>query len=142
MDAEEEAAAEGADEGEAGEDGEDAEEEWFDAYDDVEVHRIMVADRERCQAYARAIEAAAPHIRGKTVVDVGSGTGILSLLCARAGAKKARSCARASARVHARTRAPLRRTRRQRVVLGCPEQLLRGGSPAHARRKPPRPRRR
>ena len=63
-------------------------EEYYDAYFDVEVHELMINDEPRLEAYRAAVEAAADHIRGKVVVDVGCGTGILSLLCARAGAKK------------------------------------------------------
>lgn len=61
---------------------------YFEAYDDVAVHELMIKDAPRMEAYARAVERAAPDIRGKVVVDVGCGTGILSLLCARAGARK------------------------------------------------------
>ena len=92
----EEAAGAQGGEGVEEEDEQEEEADWFDAYDDVEVHRVMIADTARNEAYARAIEAAAPHIRGKVVLDVGAGTGILSLLCARAGARKARARAQAA----------------------------------------------
>lgn len=65
-------------------------ETYFEAYHDVSVHELMIKDRPRMEAYAKAIERAQKDICGKVVVDVGCGTGILSLLCARAGAKKAR----------------------------------------------------
>lgn len=45
----------------------------------------MINDRNRNKFYADAIKASAP---GKVVVDIGTGTGILSILSARAGAKK------------------------------------------------------
>jgi len=44
----------------------------------------MLNDRTRCLAYQRAIE---PVVRDKIVLDVGCGTGILSLFAARAGAR-------------------------------------------------------
>ena len=45
----------------------------------------MLGDRPRLDAYAAALEHSAP---GNVVLDVGCGTGILSLLAARAGARK------------------------------------------------------
>ncbi|MCA9608514.1 MAG: 50S ribosomal protein L11 methyltransferase [Myxococcales bacterium] len=49
-------------------------------------YREMMADRVRLDAYARAIEATVRE--GDVVVDLGAGLGILSLLAARAGARK------------------------------------------------------
>jgi len=43
----------------------------------------MLKDKPRMEAYARAIEASKAQIEGKIVVDVGSGTGILSMICAK-----------------------------------------------------------
>ena len=45
----------------------------------------MLNDTGRNKFYDKAIALAAP---GKIVVDIGTGTGILSILAARAGAKK------------------------------------------------------
>ncbi len=48
-------------------------------------HRLMLADRVRMEAYERAIEA---RVRpGMRVLDLGTGTGILALWAARAGAQ-------------------------------------------------------
>jgi protein arginine N-methyltransferase 1 len=44
----------------------------------------MLNDRSRCLAYQRAVE---PVVRGKIVLDLGCGTGILSFFAARAGAR-------------------------------------------------------
>lgn len=66
---------------------------YFEAYHDVGVHELMIKDQPRMEAYAKAVQRAEKDIRGKVVVDVGCGTGILSLLCARAGARKARAAA-------------------------------------------------
>lgn len=49
------------------------------------VHFAMLRDVRRVQSYQLAIERAAP---GKIVVEVGCGTGILSTLAAKAGARK------------------------------------------------------
>ena len=57
--------------------------EFFTAYADVHVHQIMLKDQARNEAYWAALQA---HAKGKIVLDVGSGTGFLSLLAARAGA--------------------------------------------------------
>jgi SAM-dependent methyltransferase len=51
----------------------------------LEAHAAMLRDIRRVQSYQIAIERAA---RGKTVVEIGCGTGILSLFAAKAGARK------------------------------------------------------
>ncbi|KAJ9442820.1 Protein arginine N-methyltransferase 1 [Diplonema papillatum] len=56
--------------------------EYFEGYGDVEVHRTMITDAPRMQSY----DAGMAHVKGKVVVDVGAGTGVLSLMAARAGA--------------------------------------------------------
>jgi protein arginine N-methyltransferase 1 len=50
----------------------------------LRTHLEMLNDRTRCLAYQRAIESV---VRGKIVLDVGCGTGILSFFAARAGAR-------------------------------------------------------
>ena len=61
--------------------------DYFASYGDLETHELMLKDAPRLAAYAAAVEANASFIRGRAVLDVGAGTGILSLLCARAGAR-------------------------------------------------------
>jgi predicted RNA methylase len=59
---------------------------YFKRYGDLELQRRMVADRARTDAFAAAIrEVVRPT---DTVLDVGTGTGILAMLAAEAGAKK------------------------------------------------------
>ncbi|XP_078676497.1 protein arginine N-methyltransferase 6-like isoform X2 [Branchiostoma floridae x Branchiostoma belcheri] len=61
---------------------------YFSAYADMEIHADMLADAVRTNAYRLAILRCWEQIRGKAVVDVGAGTGILSLFCVQAGARK------------------------------------------------------
>jgi len=62
---------------------------YFSSYSNLSIHREMIEDRVRTDSYRRAIEGnAAALFKGKVVLDVGCGTGILSLFACRAGAKK------------------------------------------------------
>lgn len=48
----------------------------------------MLEDDPRTDTYRRAILENKSYFKGKVVMDVGCGTGILSIFCAQAGAKK------------------------------------------------------
>ncbi|WFD03942.1 type I protein arginine methyltransferase [Malassezia obtusa] len=63
---------------------------YFDSYAGHDIHQTMIADSVRTLSYAQFILSPdnAHLLRGKTVMDVGCGSGILSLFCARAGAKQ------------------------------------------------------
>jgi type II protein arginine methyltransferase len=53
-------------------------------------HGAMLADDERSEIYARAIARAVSG--GKTLLDIGAGSGLLSLIAARAGASAVYAC--------------------------------------------------
>ncbi|KAJ4710517.1 protein arginine methyltransferase 6 [Melia azedarach] len=61
---------------------------YFHSYAHVGIHEEMIKDRARTETYRAAIMQNQSFIEGKVVVDVGCGTGILSIFCAQAGAKR------------------------------------------------------
>jgi protein arginine N-methyltransferase 6 len=64
---------------------------YFHSYAHVGIHEEMIKDRVRTETYRAAIMQHQSAIAGKVVVDVGCGTGILSIFCAQAGAKRVSS---------------------------------------------------
>jgi protein arginine N-methyltransferase 3 len=58
---------------------------YFDSYSHFDIHREMLSDAPRTEAYRRALELNPSLMRGARVVDVGAGTGVLSLFAARGG---------------------------------------------------------
>ncbi|XP_050390473.1 protein arginine N-methyltransferase 6 [Patella vulgata] len=62
--------------------------DYFENYGDIAIHEEMLRDKIRTNAYRMAILKNYKKFYGKTVLDVGAGTGILSLFCVQAGAKK------------------------------------------------------
>lgn len=61
---------------------------YFHSYSHLGIHEEMIKDRVRTETYRAAISQHQNSIAGKVVVDVGCGTGILSIFCALAGAKR------------------------------------------------------
>ncbi|KAL4432876.1 hypothetical protein ABPG77_008202 [Micractinium sp. CCAP 211/92] len=59
---------------------------YFDSYSTFDIHREMLADRARTEAYRDALEKNPSLLRGARVLDVGCGTAILSMFAARGGA--------------------------------------------------------
>ena len=54
----------------------------------TDIHETMLKDTVRTDAYRDFIYENKDLFKDKIVLDVGCGTGILSMFCARAGAKK------------------------------------------------------
>lgn len=61
---------------------------YFQVYSNFGVHERMLKDTVRTDTYRQAILHNKHLFRGKTVMDVGCGTAILSMFCAQAGARK------------------------------------------------------
>lgn len=62
--------------------------QYFASYENLDVHKLMLEDEPRTLAYRKAILDNKAYFKDKIVMDVGCGTGILSIFCAQAGAKK------------------------------------------------------
>ncbi|KAD2393956.1 hypothetical protein E3N88_40933 [Mikania micrantha] len=60
--------------------------DYFGSYSSFGIHKEMIRDKVRTNAYRQAIIGNPSLIRGAVVLDVGCGTGILSLFAAQAGA--------------------------------------------------------
>ncbi|XP_071943186.1 protein arginine N-methyltransferase 2-like [Antedon mediterranea] len=59
--------------------------EYFNSYANLKLHHEMLQDSVRTKAYQTVIENNANWIKGKVVLDIGCGTGILSMFCAKQG---------------------------------------------------------
>ncbi|KAA8523223.1 hypothetical protein F0562_009646 [Nyssa sinensis] len=60
---------------------------YFDSYSHFGIHEEMLKDAVRTKTYQNVIYKNSFLFKDKIVLDVGAGTGILSLFCAKAGAK-------------------------------------------------------
>jgi len=60
---------------------------YFGSYSHFYIHEEMLKDQIRTNAYRHAIEGNAEDFKDKIVLDIGAGTGILSIFAAKAGAK-------------------------------------------------------
>ncbi|TSM60515.1 Protein arginine N-methyltransferase 2 [Bagarius yarrelli] len=67
------------------EDVEDAwqDEEYFSSYGTLKLHLEMLSDRPRTETYRQVIVSNSAALKGKVVMDLGCGTGIISLFCSR-----------------------------------------------------------
>lgn len=61
---------------------------YFGAYSSFGIHREMISDKVRMDAYSQAILKNPSLMTGAVVMDVGCGTGILSLFAAKTGASR------------------------------------------------------
>lgn len=60
---------------------------YFNSYSSFYIHEEMIKDKIRTSSYQKAIENNPEAFKDKVVLDIGCGTGILSIFAARAGAK-------------------------------------------------------
>jgi len=60
---------------------------YLGSYGHFYIHEDMIKDSVRTGSYKAAIETNKEAFKDKIVLDIGCGTGILSIFCARAGAK-------------------------------------------------------
>ncbi|KAF2757794.1 HNRNP arginine N-methyltransferase [Pseudovirgaria hyperparasitica] len=61
---------------------------YFASYGQNDIHETMIKDKVRTEAYRDFIYKHKHIFEGKVVLDIGCGSGILSLFCAKAGAAK------------------------------------------------------
>lgn len=63
-------------------------EEYFESYCHMRLHLEMLGDVTRTEGYRKAVVNGAKFVQGKVVLDVGCGSAILSMFCAREGKAK------------------------------------------------------
>lgn len=77
---------------------------YLEEYNMLSYHVGMLTDHVRMESYHKAIQSnAGSHFHGKVVLDVGAGTGILSIWAAQAGAARVYAVEATAVAEHART---------------------------------------
>jgi protein arginine N-methyltransferase 1 len=76
---------------------------YFLPYGTMYEHKRMLSDRVRMNAYHSAIMNNKDYFKDKIVLDVGAGSGVLSIWAAKAGAKHVYACEATSMANHARS---------------------------------------
>eukprot|EP01017_Pseudomicrothorax_dubius_P006635 TRINITY_DN11934_c0_g1_i6.p1 TRINITY_DN11934_c0_g1~~TRINITY_DN11934_c0_g1_i6.p1 ORF type:complete len:189 (-),score=49.61 TRINITY_DN11934_c0_g1_i6:777-1343(-) len=74
---------------------------YFDSYSHFGIHEEMLKDKVRTEGYRKAIVDNVHLFKDKIVLDVGCGTGILSIFAAKAGAKHVYAVENANIAKHA-----------------------------------------
>ena len=90
-------------------------EDYFEGYMKPSVHQVMLADAPRNAAYRRAVESLRGQMEGRTVLDVGCGTGLLAMMAARHGG---------AARVYAVEASPLAAIAREIVAANNLDHII------------------
>ncbi|XP_040571491.1 protein arginine N-methyltransferase 1 [Lepeophtheirus salmonis] len=62
--------------------------DYFESYNLTFIHKVMLGDENRNKAYYKAVLHNPKFFKDKIIMDIGAGSGILSLFAARAGAKR------------------------------------------------------
>ena len=75
---------------------------YFNSYSSHHIHEEMLKDTSRTLSYQKAIEGNPEDFKDKVVLDIGCGTGILSIFAARAGAKHVYAIDNAEVALYAR----------------------------------------
>ena len=75
---------------------------YFDGYSHFSIHEEMLKDTVRTKTYMKSIVNNPELFRDKVVLDVGSGTGILSIFAAKSGAKHVYGIEKANIYRHSR----------------------------------------
>lgn len=75
---------------------------YFLPYGTMYEHKRMLSDRVRMKAYYGAIMGNKDYFKDKIVLDVGAGSGVLSIWAAKAGAKHVYACEATSMAINAR----------------------------------------
>ena len=82
-----------------------ASKEYLDEYGTLYDHLGMLSDHERMRGYHDAIRLNPSHFKDKVVLDVGTGTGVLAIWAAQAGARRVFAVEGTSVANHAETMA-------------------------------------